>query len=696
MYDPAYQSWPPHINLIYPFVPVAALDRAMDKILAHFKTDGPSFGSTSIHISLDSVGEFAHKHSKTIYMYDSNPTHTEALVALRLAILHALGIRDFDRDSQLHMSIASVNAKDVDMGSIIFEKVRLSPAITWSAGQLVVLRRITGPSLTTMQFWKCIDLEPPAISCEPGNMRWRSQDAMPELGPPLAVPRKTYEYCDIQQRWTVMKSASGNPKSMPDALVVASYNVLAEFTWPPCQDRYPFLIQNLLAKTAQSDIIVLQEVTDDFLSTLLRDGRIRLQYPISSHGPPDQDDLEPLPSLLNQVVLSRIPFSWEQLPLKSCHKTSVIANFQGLEAPGERSLILATCHLSRGLTDGAVTAKLAELQRITDHLRNRWGDHPWIIAGDFNIATSRMTIKTALENRAVSKQLMARMCSVDDVMRDFGLIDAWMLARCGAGESSDDLCHYKDVWDSFEGEQGATFDPTENDLAAKMVGDGASNRPQRYDRIFVKPRKAFAVAGFNIFGFPSEGGSEGQPHITAASDHWGIRCLLCRPNSSSTLDSSGGSLPNLRPVFIKHCGPGLDDTEVLRTHLQNLGRFPTEIDEIVRSQAFATLESTIMDAFGRRQSSTNSQTEWKMSLVVAVVGSYALGTWDKDSDIDCLCIGPFSSQSFFSVVIPYFRRSGEIKIMRKVKANTGFMLELEVHEIRVDLQYCGAASIAER
>ena len=704
LYDPAFEKWPPHVNLIYPFVPVSALDQAVDRIVSYLENRNFASVSRPVSIRLDAAGMFTHKKTNTLYAYDDNHDRSSYLTDLRAGILRALG-EDSISAYQLHMSLASVDATEIDMSEFILDKVRLLPTMAWSVDHLVVLKRDKDGGPPMMRFWKAIGMESLDVIREPKSLDLY-EDRVLELNPEsdAPTPRETYRHSPTQTRWTVWDSTlaknSPSPGEIPETLVVASYNVLAEFTWPPSQTRHLSLVQNLLTETAVSDILVLEEVTDDFLSYLLADDRIAERYPFSSHGPPCQTDLGPLPSLLNQVVLSRIPFHWKQLKLKRRHKTSAIVQFPSIVMGNGQQrlpLVLATCHLSQGLTDGAVAAKIGELQRIIDHLHSMHANNPWIIAGDFNLTTSRCTIDAALKKKTISKPTATRIASFDEILRDFGLLDAWVTARCEVGESSDDMRHPKDVWDAFEGEQGATFDPSENLLASKLVGDGAGNRPQRYDRILVKTENAFTVAGFNMFGFPLRGQLDGGSDALPASDHWGIRCLLRRkPGTLIDRGDATGLRMDPVPLPLKYASPELRDPESLKTYLQRLGSFPTEEDEALRKQAFGSLRSAIIDAIGVDGMQGDGSIRKRPPLVIDSVGSYALGVWSRDSDIDCLCVGPFSSRTFFSVIASHFKQSSDIKILRRVKANTGTMLELEIAGIRVDLQYCGATSIAEK
>ncbi|MBE3045217.1 nucleotidyltransferase domain-containing protein [Candidatus Bathyarchaeota archaeon] len=278
------------------------------------------------------------------------------------------------------------------------------------------------------------------------------------------------------------------------------------------------------------------------------------------------------------------------------------------------------------------------------------------------------------------------------MLSNYGLHDAWVLARCEVGESSDDFRRPKDLGSTYEGEQGATFDPTDNKLASELVGAGLGNRPQRYDRILVKTDDLFDVAGFSMFGFPTAEAPAANNDVLLGSDHWGVRCLLRISNTGASTDSASKATP----VSVKHAPESLGDAEELKEYLVTIGGLPTVDDEAARARAFETLEAAIFDAIHPGSNGGDPKERLNPAMVLTPVGSYGIGVWSSDSDVDCLCIGPFSSRIFFSVVTRYLRAAEGVRVLRKVKANTGVMLELEVHGVKMDLQYCGATSIAER
>ncbi|KAM0276245.1 hypothetical protein ACHAQH_006968, partial [Verticillium albo-atrum] len=187
--------------------------------------------------------------------------------------------------------------------------------------------------------------------------------------------------------------------------------------------------------------------------------------------------------------------------------------------------------------DGAVATKRGELQRILNHMGGLYPKNIWILAGYLNMATSSYSLNSALEAGSISKQTRTSLDHMEMMLREAGLVDSWVAARIEAGESSDDAKRAKSLSDVFEGEQGATFDPRENARAAAMVGSGFNNRPQRYDRIFLKGLDILSVGGFNMFGFVTDhaetGDTLGSRIVKSASQ--GIRLLRKVKSKSGTM-----------------------------------------------------------------------------------------------------------------------------------------------------------------
>lgn len=461
-------------------------------------------------------------------------------------------------------------------------------------------------------------------------------------------------------------------------LAVSTYNVLAEFEFPPSQARYPLIVKNILSDSARADVLVLEEVTDDFLVFLLREPDIRDLFTFCSWGPPDQEGVQPLPSHNNIVVFSKHAFTWEHVPFHREHKGAILVQFPTIgqwDDADFKPLVLAAVHLTHGLKDGSITAKKMEIETILKYLDDKYPEHPTILTGDFNITTSSYTINQALEKKAVTSQSITHLRNIEKTLQSC-FIDTWTESQLEKRAASED-----DPEAAFEGEQGATYDPTTNSLTAEIVGSGFNMRPQRYDRILIRADDYFKTMTFNRFGFITE--ETGN----FASDHWGVRAVL-RLGPEAETQVAASATAHITPVQLKEARHLSEQSDDLAQLLKQVQAIPSEEDIYGHATAFKLLRETILESTDNGRSST--------ALVLVPVGSYGLGVWMASSDIDCLCIGPFSSSTFFSLASQRLRKAADkgVKVMRRVKAHTGTMLELEINGIKIDLQYAPAGAVA--
>lgn len=686
LYDKAYTAWPPHVNIIYPFVRPEVLEHASQAFRGNAIEHQPQ-------VALDNADFFKHKHQNTIYLGQSSKENVNQLVRLKNYISNVLGQPQDSTDENFtpHMTIGQSEDAEAAPHYFLLEKARRLAPISWKVREVAILVReplTQSGSPRPMKLWGTLNLESGTLTqtTQPQDFTDRLEE----------TSRITFQpsHCFSESPNLLEKDASPAHATeiVLDRLVVASYNVLAEFEWPPQSHRHAPLVQNLLSAQAAADVVVLQEVTDHFLPDLLGSEELRGRYPYVSHGPPNIKGAEPLPSLLNIVVLSKFPFEWHHLPFQRKHKGCTVVRFSTIgtsDAPDGQfnPWILVACHLSQGLTDGAIATKKNEIQKMLDYLLRTFPQNPWILAGDFNIVTSSHTVEAVRKKQDISLQTVHRLQDIDRALLDAGFLDTWLATRLESGESSDMINERRSVLDSFQGEQGATFDPLTNTLTAELVGSGLNNRPQRYDKILVKTGH-YHPHGFNMFGQTPFQSTQGG-HSTYASDHWGIRCLLLK---SSAREMSKAAVPEMK-IKLQHPVPSLVEGEGLENFLENYGCLPTEQERENRAQAVRALEVALKDV---DLPASEDDTRSGPPFVVVPVGSYGLGVWTSSSDIDCLCIGPFSSKTFFALAVQRLKRAADIRIIRRVKANSGYMLELEVHGIKVDLQYCAAASIAER
>lgn len=696
LYDKGYQKWPPHINLVYPFVQPESLEEAVSLVqaaldLSHVETNPLSIGLTE-------AGVFAQRRSNTLYLCASNGSDTSNKLTSIAKLARAAIGRPLDTAFNPHMTIGQSEDQSSNSHKFLMGKVKLLAPIAWEATQLAVLVRGQAhtPASEAMRLWTYI---------EPGNPTTKLVNELQRLtqsndGELVSAPEPleaTYKFMGPTQTWEpyeVSCEQHHDAKSEQlNRLIVASYNVLAEFEWPPSLERHPGLIGNIISRRGAADILVLQEVTDHFLASLLADPQVRSRYPYSSRGPPNQPRIGPLPSLLNIVVLSRFPLRWNLLQTSRKHKTAIVATFPHLTACGAHTglpLVVVACHLSQGLVDGAVNAKKAEVQGILKHLSTHFEDHPWIIAGDFNLATSRYTLDMARQRQDLSAQFYNYILTFNSMLAQRGIHDAWVASKILTGESSDSKRSLIDLRDLHQGEQGATFNPLTNQLAAKTVGSGLNNRPQRYDRILVNGNLRLRPTRFNTFGTTSDMNMPGKDETEAFSDHWGIRCLLEAP---STRVEDTRALPK-RAINVRRGLHVLGGMEEVKKHLHVRGVLPSIEDAQHRRKAIQLLGS-VLQCETYNEFGGGSRTGPR--ILLSPVGSFAMGCWTASSDVDCLCVGEISSRTFFTLATQRLKKSAcqGITILRRVKAIPGTMLELEIQGIRFDLQYCSAPSLLE-
>lgn len=669
LYDKAYLKWPPHINLLYPFVSPSALPSL------------PSFSpSAAFNLPLDNTGVFEHKHSNTLYLTTSS---RDQLKELRRTILNALKSQASGQQFVPHMTVAQTEDTSSSAHKFLLEKISNIPSISWEVSELSILIRERDPKSndSAMKLWGTINIST-------GEITQRANAAAfytPPEEDQESQPQKSYYFDEETRLWIPFESSDldSDSSQQTEPLKISSWNVLAEFSYPPSPARYPHLIKNLLSPEAEADVLVLQEVTDSFLSCLLSHEEIRETYPYSTHGPPEQEDVSPLPSFLGVVVLSKRKFDWEYLLFARKHKGAVVVRFDDLRT------VLAAVHLSHGLTDGAVASKKGDIKRLVGFLeKDYYKGWACVVAGDFNITTSREGIKSAVERGTVSENAVAHLRSLDGIFEDAGFEDAWKAT--GHGKAVDG------------GEMGTTWNPVINGVAKAMAGSGGNVWPQRYDRVLVRGEGRLKIREFNQFGFLKGTIGEEGSEETFPSDHWGVRCVVeigdfGEKEASPAVvvqEPSEEVMKLVVPVNLRKVEGRLAEDGSVEKCLAELGVIPGEEEKAARNKAFDLLKSVILDTSATGGANPRSQP----AVVVVPVGSYVLGVWTTSSDIDVLVIGPFTAHTFFSLAAKRLRKAASqgVRILRRVRANTGTMLEIEVSSIRMDLQYCPATSVAER
>ncbi|KAI1468733.1 uncharacterized protein F4812DRAFT_424505 [Daldinia caldariorum] len=700
-FDPAYKKWPPHINIVYPFVPVDKLHAAPEPVMSMLQQQ--SEASPPV-MQLDGSGFISKDGHLTYFLYNKSST---LFKDLRERVLFSLN-RDYDEDDQMYMTVGRTADLNDPMLDSMLNKLDLLPTLQWKAEKIHILIRDTNEIHTDkMRLWGEIDLasrtlltmqNPVAFYEDERAARSENEENTISESPPLT--RLPYLFHSTQFKWIQLPELPVLEQVTPnvESLIIANYNVHAEFQHPPSRARNPIIIQNLLEAQARADVLVLKEVTDDFLSCLCKYESVREVYPFISHGPPDQPDIEPLPNHLNIVVLSRWPFSWDCISLSSTCKGFIIMQFPHigkLEGKAFIPLILSAVHLSPGLTNASITRKEQELRSLLSHLSKTYPRNPWILAGDFNIPTSVYTIETAVKRGEISSQSSHALTRLEKLPMEMGLVDSWVSACVRYGDTSEKDPSQLNSRKALRGEKGPTYDPTVSNLANNTTHSDFDKKPQRYDRILVT-REDFIVTGFNLFGQEmgtlhtdsdiDSKNNDSYVEPSHGSDHCGIRCSLNLSPNNLAQPSNNRKLI-FTPLEVKQ---NLTTTSQLVQYLYEQSVLPSDVDAAVKETALSLLKEVIMQ-------DDDNPTRGLPAFVLVPVGSYGQGVWTATSDINCLCIGRISPKTFFALAIQRLRRAAQrgIKILRRSDAPFGPVLELAVGHVKMDLQYCSAVSVAE-
>lgn len=703
LYDKSYKKWPAHINVLYPFVAPEALNPAIQTLRNVIEEAGES--GNGFMLELNRPGNFRHRQNATVYLspgpHDGGTVeHPETESGKNLKTLEKLLASAFERGLGLgpgggvyrpHLTVGQTSLDSVAMDSLMSKAGKLGGGgMCWFVSRLAVLMRNNDGDMEIVNEILLgggtgAEMDDEAIEGVSGL------DISSQAFSDAERQQSTYQYSVEAEDWIAINRANifSLVRYQPKEITIATYNCLIDSPFPPPLERYPLLLNAILSihstppSLALPSLLCLQEVTDEFLSYILSDETIQARYPFCTHSPKSV-----LPSIRNCIILASQacgPFEWEWVDFTKRHKGAVVASFPRLGG-AENPLIVSVVHLTCGLTDGSVAAKVSQLKTLAGHLQNRWAGSEWIVAGDFNLPTSKHTIMSALRNRGITKETYE--------IVDGGIIDpevfsdAWEL-YFGENEEDDVPYEAEGITSAAQkdGEWGATFNPLTNPLAADRVQWSADPRPQRYDRILVRRSGRMSVRGIQRFGFPEMKAVDVGP--VCGSDHWGLKAMLNihQDTRRAKTDQNTPKKLELLPVSI--------DDRSLKKFVE--GFMPTREDHQAREDAIKALKGVLEQEQARAADIENTPSRAAFPILLIPVGSYMLGVYDKTSDVDCLCLSTISIKTFFQVARQRIKRFGGshgVRVIRFVNAKVP-MLELKVGGIRMDLQYCQAPSLVE-
>ncbi|KAH8836019.1 hypothetical protein DL96DRAFT_1576408 [Flagelloscypha sp. PMI_526] len=435
--DKSWQrNWTAHITVLFPFDIHFDLNAVIESLqTALWSTDDIQ----PFKISLNKVSRFATRDYETVYFALDKNDKVASLWSLCARTLdHPI---DAERGFIPHMTLGQTarNSDSISFLTVKGERILAKNNINWDADSVALLRRNDDKG-GIMELVAHIPFNKDIPSSSVSYGLWDAP---------------TYRFDGQVWTPTALSQASAS------TFTIGSYNLLHDAAFP-LSHRLPSLLHAVT--NSGTDILCLQEVSDEHLDSLLSDTHLRELYPWCSRYVETVMESE-----RNVVILARkdFAFQWDRLELGTPHKSAAVARLQTAEG----SIVIAAVHLSAGRTGPVLEKKAAELSVALSHLQTHYPNDDWIVIGDMNWPDS--------EPFPCQEEL-------------------------------------EDIWD-LEG--GQTFDPTTNSIAAATIREGQD--PQRYDRILVKRSgRLHAVPnGLQLFGLPSAG--QGP-----ASDHWGVSAAL--------------------------------------------------------------------------------------------------------------------------------------------------------------------------
>lgn len=469
-HDKSFVRWPPHINMLYPFVPLEDFPAAVETLHSGLKLQKP------FDVHLKTFQHFLHNNTSTIWLHPQ--TEGTEIVDLQRHLESLFPqCNDLSKKSSNgftpHLTVGQSSKNQAEGFTQKFQ-VDWNP-LTFTVDSIYLLQRNGDHPFSTLyqipfggKEIKTFDV---MLEEQQGLLRIKraeefSKNEKVHKGPARMQHITPSRFDPSTDDWIpapVIPDANVNT----DNLKVVTFNVLFDTYQPDLifsKDRYPKLLEAL--QQTDADVICLQEVTNLFLSFVKKSDWIRKSYFLSDAS---GSTLNPY----GVLILSRLPFrSLQQYQFLS--KGFLLAEY----LINNERVILPALHLTSDRSKECEKKRLLQLQDV--FLRTKDFDHA-ILIGDFNFGDGP-------ENEAVM----------------------W-----GS---------HVDVWKHLKPDSpGFTFDPPVNSIAAITTKSGIS---RRLDRIFVRSKKfkpqQVTLLGTESFSIPSV---DSQVKVFL-SDHFGLSATL--------------------------------------------------------------------------------------------------------------------------------------------------------------------------
>lgn len=607
-HDRSFGRWPPHVNLLYPFVPEAAAGAHVAALSAALRDMLP-FRVT--------FGEFKHfRHTQRSYTLWLEPAPREQFLELQRRVQRVFpALTDLSTIEAFgytpHLSLGQWHSQAA------LDAAKAAYARTWRPVACVVdaVHIITRHDDLPFAVHLTVPFggRTPFAGPPPGLMPVSPLLAVPSAantgtgtgtgagaGAPSATPRKVYAWAADAGAWRpllvphVIADAAGRP-ALGDVRV-ATWNVFHDADNTALLNdgaRRGAVVAHIAALAARSDVLVLTEMTDALLAALLQQDWLRADFFISDVP---QDALAAgttgtaSTAVAQSFVLVAARRAFRHLSLAhSASKRSVLAVFPEPDGVCAR-LVVAGVHLTsnfRASAQDTVAVRVRQLSALAAALAAE--ECPAAIAGDFNIADGSAA---STETRALRALLP-------------GFADAWRAV------------HGRDP--------GCTFDPRTNRTAAATT---RTHVPARYDRVLVQTTDPSTSTSTG-----TDKGSEGPAH------HWEPAAAeIVRPPALAG-DNSGYYVSDHYSLVASvawRAGPGAPPAEPVTTVAEYLS---------ARDDAAAASEQAVARALRVLQRAVAACGAPR--IFVAPAGSYGMRTRRAGGDVDLVCVSAEPRDAFF-------------------------------------------------
>ncbi|KXS11968.1 hypothetical protein M427DRAFT_137544 [Gonapodya prolifera JEL478] len=634
--DKSYRRWPPHVNILYPFVPrsefASAATTARDA-LAQFQP---------FTVTLNTISSFQHARTATLFL-DSAPSD---LSSTPLKQINSLLLPHFPHCSDLssrsdfgfrpHLSLGQVTLPGTQRKaretveraeeefSQLWESGHAKGSLEWLVDRVYLIARHESDKAVPFEIveeillgrrdaatlqksvcsWKYLGGSGTDGSVEGEGATGASSsnakvvDPTHQLGPPSdedssssepdarpasgSSPRAflpSFTFDSSSATWSSSSQqhhSPAAPTSLPPTVSLLSWNVLyctnPQAQLPPADFADP-VETDRMAKVAEAIAASGADVVALQEVTQWGTG-ILLSNPVLRQYHSSHPPTATRPLRGGPLVLSRLPFVHCTVDIGG--KEAVGARFSG-EATGEGSssdsaLEVWSVHLTSDFRGFMGKKRMAQLHHLTSH--HLTPNTPHILAGDFNSDDPSLFA------------LLPR------------FVDSWRSKHSAS-------------------DGGWTFDPRGNPLARAVAR--AVDIPRRYDRVFLEGGVGWGVKSCEV-------GSAATSDGLWLSDHTPI---------FTTFDRNAPATPIASTPFDPSDSTSVLSPETLAAFLTENLRIPPTDD---------TRHAAALDAVRRLVNTALYPAESQ----AWAVGSFAMGVHSPDSDLDVLAASGESEDAFWA------------------------------------------------